>query len=113
MGIAALKEAAEKVLAAGWDEVSAINAFDALATPETILSLIERVGALEAALKRIEAWQMPETGKFWTNPDGSASDRPMSYAAAYGSNGERDHIRSIARAALSPTNQAHPRGAAV
>lgn len=58
---------------------------------------------LRAALTRIEKWfgEFPETGKFWDNADGSISDRPMNYGAYYGSNGERDYMRAIARKALS------------
>jgi hypothetical protein len=58
------------------------------------------LASLVETLERIERWEMPKTGKFWTNADGTTSDRPMSYAACYGSNGERDLIRSIASAAL-------------
>lgn len=93
MDIAALKAASQTALARS--EISIVD-------PRAILSLIARLEALEEALRSIEAWEMPDTGKFWTNQDGSTSDRPMSYAAAYGSNGERDHIKSIARAALEP-----------
>lgn len=56
---------------------------------------------LAEALERVVAWDMPATGKFWPNEDGTDSDRPMSYGAAYGSNGERDYIRNVARAALA------------
>lgn len=48
----------------------------------------ELEAALEA-LKKIERWEMPETN------DGK------SYAFHYGSNGERDWIRAVARAALA------------
>lgn len=56
----------------------------------------QRCEQLEAALRKIEAWEMPLTGKFWENDP----TRPMSYSACWGSNGERDVIREIARAAL-------------
>ncbi len=55
-----------------------------------------RIRELENALTKIEAWEMPDTGRTWD--DGS----PMSYAACWGTNGEQDHIRGIARAALKP-----------
>jgi hypothetical protein len=60
-----------------------------------------RAGELEAALQWIERWfgEFPETGEFWPG-----TERPMSYAACYGSNGERDYMRSIARAALRQTD---------
>ncbi len=55
---------------------------------------------LRAALEAISAWQLPATGRFWENTDGSISDRPMSYGVCYGSNGERDYMRGVADAAL-------------
>jgi hypothetical protein len=49
------------------------------------------------ALETIERWtDFPPTGKTW--PEGGT---PMSYGAAFGSNGERDYMRAIARAALA------------
>lgn len=53
---------------------------------------------LEEALRRIEKWkgEFPDTGRTWD--DGT----PMSYSAVYGSNGERDYMRAIARRALAP-----------
>lgn len=49
------------------------------------------------ALERIERWfgEFPKTGETW--PDGT----PMSYGAAFGSNGERDYMCGVARDALS------------
>jgi hypothetical protein len=57
-----------------------------------------RVKKLESALTRIEKWfgEFPETGEFWDEE----KTRPISYAANYGTNGERDYIRNIAREAL-------------
>lgn len=57
------------------------------------------VQRLRAALERIAKWEgeFPSTGRTWD--DGS----PMSYAACFGSNGERDFIRQIARVALEQT----------
>lgn len=68
-----------------------------------IVKAVNSHDALVSALERIERWfgEFPETGQFWPNPDGSDSDRPMSYSAAYGSNGERDFMREVARVALS------------
>ncbi|RWN55873.1 MAG: hypothetical protein EOR99_35060 [Mesorhizobium sp.] len=59
--------------------------------------------ALVAALTKIEKWvgEFPATGKFWENADGTMSDRPRSYGAQFGSNGERDFMRSVARDALA------------
>lgn len=65
----------------------------------------KREAALREALKRIEKWsgEFPETNRFWDEE----KTRPMTYSAAFGSNGERDYMRDIARSALSqqaPTN---------
>ena len=52
--------------------------------------------SLAGALGRVLKWhgEFPETGHFWD--DGS----PMSYSAAFGSNGERDFMRGVAETAL-------------
>lgn len=52
---------------------------------------------LRTALEKIERWfgEFPPTGDYW--PSGGE----MSYAACYGSNGERDFMRGVARDALS------------
>jgi hypothetical protein len=55
----------------------------------------DTLATLREALREIERWEMPKTGHF--HPDGTE----QSYSWCYGSNGERDHIRSIARTALS------------
>lgn len=57
--------------------------------------LIERY---EKALKFILKWEFPPTGQFWDVD----KLQPMSYAACYGSNGERDFMRNIANEALTP-----------
>jgi|688.fasta_scaffold964552_2 hypothetical protein len=51
---------------------------------------------MRRALERVAKWhgEFPPTGKTW--PTGE----PMSYGAAYGSNGERDYMRALAREAL-------------
>jgi hypothetical protein len=53
-------------------------------------------GELVEALEIIERWfgEFPQIVEKW--PDGS----PMSYVAYFGSNGERDFMRGVARAAL-------------
>jgi hypothetical protein len=55
--------------------------------------------ALRSALERIVKWkgEFPETGRFWDEPKNT---NPMSYAACYGSDGERDYMRKVARDAL-------------
>lgn len=52
---------------------------------------------LTDALQKIAAWELPETGKFWDEE----KKEPMSYGAAYGSNGERDYMKKVATAALA------------
>ncbi len=51
-----------------------------------------RIARLEEALRKIWQWQLPRV------PD--RDGRLTSYGSAYGSNGERDYIRSVARTAL-------------
>ncbi len=53
-------------------------------------------GRMRKALHRINRWfgEFPESGQTWA--DGS----PMSYGIAFGSNGERDFMRNVARNAL-------------
>ena len=60
--------------------------------------LENKVEVMTKALKRIEKWhgEFPATGKFWDEE----KTRPTSFAAEYGSNGERDYMRSVASAAL-------------
>lgn len=52
---------------------------------------------LRHALERIARWfgEFPATGRTWSN--GS----PVSYFACYAANGEREYMRSVARAALA------------
>jgi len=61
---------------------------------------------LRKALQTVARWELPPTGKTWD--DGS----PMSYAACYGSNGERDYMRQVALNALAATPAASTIGAA-
>lgn len=99
--LAKLREIAEKAQAAcpNWHHIGMsdpfaiyVNAF----RPELVLSLLADRARMEKALERIERWfgEFPETGDTWE--DGS----PVSYATLYGSNGERDYMREIARQAL-------------
>lgn len=63
-------------------------------------ALRSRVEGLEKALRTIIEWgPFPETGHH--HPDGT----PMSYGWCYGSNGERDYMRAIARAALAQAGE--------
>jgi len=69
-------------------------------------TLSEQLATARAALGRISRWhgEFPPTGQFWENSDGTVSDRPMSYGAQHGSNGERDFMREIADTALDATS---------
>lgn len=58
----------------------------------------QRAERYEKALKFILKWEFPPTGQFWDVD----KLQPMSYAACYGSNGERDFMRNIANEALTP-----------
>jgi hypothetical protein len=49
----------------------------------------------EETLQAIVEWKLPPSGK--THEDGS----PMSFGYAFGSNGERDYFRNLARSALN------------
>jgi len=59
----------------------------------------EREKRLELALMRIAKWhgEFPPTNQFWDED----KNRPMSYESCYGSNGEREFMRDIARKALN------------
>ena len=65
---------------------------------ERAAQLKRKIDVMTAALKKIEKWhgEFPSTGKFWDEE----KTRPTSFAAEYGSNGERDYMRSVASAAL-------------
>lgn len=69
----------------------------ALGMASHIEALQRQLAAKDAALGKIERWQgeFPNTGRTWD--DGST----MSYAACYGSNGERDYMRKVAREGLA------------
>lgn len=60
------------------------------------LDLLYGCEKLAEALEQIERWDgFPSTGKTW-----EGSGEPVSYGAAFGSNGERDFMRKVARKAL-------------
>lgn len=59
------------------------------------------IAALTAALVRIERWELPPTGKFWDEE----KTRPTSFGAEHGSNGEREYMRAVARAAIDAARQ--------
>ena len=56
--------------------------------------LFEDLIRYQTALQKIADWEMPPTNKFW--PDG----KEIRYSYLYGSQGERDYIRSVALDAL-------------
>lgn len=58
------------------------------------------------ALERIERWsgEFPETGQFWDRDE----KEPMSYRACFGTDGERDFMREIARSTLSLLKASRP-----
>jgi hypothetical protein len=62
------------------------------------LQLKERAEKMEAALSIVRDWKLPATGRFW---DDGKKTRPLSYEAAYGSNGVRDYMKNIANDALA------------
>lgn len=72
------------------------NRFDSLRV--AVSDLVAERDAMKAALTRIEKWhgEFPPTGEFWD----AERTRPISYAVKHGSNGERDYMREVARAAL-------------
>ena len=83
---------------------AAYSAYGLLATPPTHdLHELGDVSKMRRALERIARWhgEFPATGKFWDDE----RTRPTSYAAEYGSNGERDYMRRVAMDALRPNDQ--------
>lgn len=75
---------------------TAVELLDALRV--AVSALVAERDAMKAALTRIEKWhgEFPPTGEFWD----AERTRPISYAVKHGSNGERDYMREVARAAL-------------
>lgn len=67
-------------------------------TMNTELELLrEQNKILRTALERIKCWEMPECDSKYE------SGNPMSFAVAYGSQGQEKVIRNIAKEALSTT----------
>jgi hypothetical protein len=62
--------------------------------------LEEENNKLREALERIAKWfdEFPPSNRFYDDGE------EMSYGCAFGSNGERDYMRGIAKAALGETN---------
>lgn len=77
-----------------------INASEAVQIVRSAVEIDQENKRLRAALERIAKWEgeFPETGRFWDEPKNM---QPMSYAACYGSNGERDYMRQVAQDALT------------
>ncbi len=83
------------------DLVPLMRAFHGKARDELLVgAAADEIERLRAALERIERWhgEFPPTGKTWPE-----SGNPVSYGSQYGSNGERDYMRAVARAALGAT----------
>ena len=67
-----------------------------------VAELREQLATARAALTRIEKWhgEFPPTGRAWDDDKPISADNPeMSYGACNGSNGERDYMRAVAKAA--------------
>lgn len=64
-----------------------------------MLAEIER---LRKALQIVAMWELPATGKTYIGSNGKQHGVP--YECEYGSNGSRDYMKGIARAALEATN---------
>lgn len=61
------------------------------------LKSTDPVVALVDALEQIERWDgFPSTNETW-----EGSGKPVSYSTAFGSNGERDFMKGVAKAALA------------
>jgi hypothetical protein len=81
-----------------WDDAKGDYETGAFSIAEKWQESEQRAERYEKALKAIRDWQLPPTGQFWDDD----KTKPMSYAACYGSNGERDFMRNIANEALTP-----------
>ena len=102
--LAALRERAEKAEADMRVWMLTAQLADQRATDLTaeLAAANAREAGLRKALEVIREWTaFPPSGRFWRNGDGTISARPMPYGAAFGSNGERDFMRQVARAALA------------
>ena len=82
-----------------WAErVATMSIHPDIANRQDIAKMASEIMELRRALSVIERWhgEFPSTGKFWDDDE----KRPMSYVFCYGSNGERDYMRDIARKTL-------------
>jgi len=68
-------------------------------TKANILEMLRHNEIMVTALARIMRWhgEFPETGEFFDEE----KTRKMSYSACFGSNGERDYMRAIAKTAVT------------
>lgn len=90
------------MVAAVWAPGEDRGGVNAQANAALILAAVKTYDASDSeayrkALEIIEKWfgEFPDTESKW--PDGS----PMSYGALFGTNGERDFMREVARKALA------------
>lgn len=64
---------------------------------EVAQECLQKTKVMEVALRRIANWQLPSTDEFVDEE----KTIPASYGFLYGSNGERDYMRNIAKNALN------------
>lgn len=76
----------------------AVNEFNELVARTDFSALHAHVERMREFIKRVEAWELPVSGKFYDKE----KTRPAPYDSvmAYGSNGGRDYWRKEARAIL-------------
>lgn len=89
-----------KIAHTGMGQLPPYRSTESEANAAFIVTACNSYTDLVKALEKIEKWcgEFPETGRFWDKE----KTEPMSYAAAFGSNGERDFMRAIARSAIAP-----------
>lgn len=82
--------------------LSVAHAATIVAAVNEVAELRKHLATARAALAKIEKWhgEFPPTGRAWDDSKPLTPDNEMSYGACNGSNGERDYMRAVARAAL-------------
>lgn len=67
-----------------------------MSSKEDMLKLLDEHARMKEALRRVATWhgEFPVSGQFF------ASGEPMPYGFCFGSNGERDYMRGVAREGL-------------
>lgn len=79
------------------------------AEPEGYPGIAHDFEKMRSALEKIWRWfgEFPASGCFWP-ADAHREAEPMSYGAAFGSNGERDYMRKVAHDALPARSASAP-----